>query len=324
VLTPFECAAPLNGKPRIQEGATAVRDEVWLLGQPPLSDYLDFVERLVDGGAAMDKRAICDAWRTANDYYYELEKSEAAIADDAECLDLPERLMPMAEALTEHPYFRKTFDYMPYSFGMVELDRLIVYQPHVTLPFVEALQKRLDPRPDLEGLFRFCLPLDRSGDPPVTIRRMGTRRFVFSSDSSDLRFHEPTLLNAGQVAGYETFGPIGAVVGLIVGYGSNFLNVIRSDGRMLLHNGYHRAYALRAIGFTHAPCVIQTVTRRDELTVVATQQVVDEPAFFFKAARPPLLKDFFDPKIRIVLPVRRMEKVIEVTFEVTGYDVPSS
>lgn len=319
---PFETSAATR-IPRLRTGGGLIRDEIWLLGQPPLSDYLDFIERLVDGGTAMDKRAVCEAWRAANDYYYELETSEAGIADHVECLDLPDVLNPMAQTLAEHPYFRKTFDCLPVSFAMVELDRLIVFQPHVTLPFVEALQRRLDPRPEVPELFRFCLPLKRS-DPPVTIRRMGTRRFVFSSDSSDLRFHEPMLLDSGQVAGYETFGPIGAVVGLVVGYGSNFLNVIRSDGRMLLHNGYHRAYALRAMGFTHVPCVVQTVTRRDELAVVATQQVVDEPAFFFKAARPPLLKDFFDPKIRIVLPVRRMEKVIEVTFEVRDYDVPSS
>ena len=90
---------------------------------------------------------------------------------------------------------------------------------------------------------------------------------------------------------------------------------------MVLHNGYHRAVALRAAGFTHAPCVIQTVTRRDELEVSAAQPVIDDPAFYFRA-KPPLLKDFFDPRIRTVLPVRRMEKMIEVRFEIKDYNVP--
>ena len=93
---------------------------------------------------------------------------------------------------------------------------------------------------------------------------------------------------------------------------------------MLLHNGYHRAYALRAAGFTHAPAVIQTVTRRDELALVAAQKVVDEPAFYFAAKRPPLLKDFFDPRISKVLPVRRMERLIEVSFEFDEYNVPKA
>ena len=38
--------------------------------------------------------------------------------------------------------------------------------------------------------------------------------------------------------------------------------------------------------------------------------------------RPPLLKDFFDPKIGKVFPVKRMEKMIEVSFEIREYDVP--
>jgi hypothetical protein len=124
--------------------------------------------------------------------------------------------------------------------------------------------------------------------------------------------------------GFESFGPIGAVVGLVVGFGSNFLSVIRSDGRMLLHNGYHRAYALRAAGFTHAPAVVQTVTRLDELALVAAQKVLDEPAFYFAAKRPPLLKDFFDPRLSKVLPVRHRERLIEVSFEYDEYNVPKA
>src|SRR6266511_1031753 len=60
-------------------------DEVWLLGQPPLSDYLDFVRRWVIGGAREYRAALIDEWRAANDYYHELEQAEAGIADRVEC-----------------------------------------------------------------------------------------------------------------------------------------------------------------------------------------------------------------------------------------------
>jgi esterase/lipase superfamily enzyme len=90
---------------------------------------------------------------------------------------------------------------------------------------------------------------------------------------------------------------------------------------MVLHNGYHRACALRAMGFTHAPCVVQTVTRRAELDVAATRKVSEDAAFYFKAARPPLLKDFFDPRVSKTLPVRRMRKVVEVSYEIKVFDV---
>jgi hypothetical protein len=70
--------------------------------------------------------------------------------------------------------------------------------------------------------------------------------------------------------------------------------------------------------------VIRTVTRRDELALVASQPVVDDPAFYFAAKRPPLLKDFSDPEPTKVLQVRPMEKLIEITFEYNECDVPQS
>ena len=185
---------------------TEVRDEVWLLGQPPLRDYLDFVRESVEGGGDMEPRALCDEWRVANDHYYALERSEAGIADKAECLELPSAMRPLAEELAAHPHFRNTCDSLPVAFGMVELDRLIVYQPHVALPFVEALQARLTPAPDARELFRFCQPLERR-DPPMTVRRVGERRYQFMSDSTDFRFHKAALLGPDQIGGARLLRP---------------------------------------------------------------------------------------------------------------------
>lgn len=318
---PFEMA--IGAGERAMEDAGAVRDELWLLGQPPLRDYLDFVRRLVFGGSTMDLRALTDEWRTANDRYYDLELTEAGFADKAKRRSLPKGMRTLAETTSQHPHFRRTFDALPVAFEMVELDRLVVYQPHVTLPFADRLGEHLDPEMDAEALFRFCHPIERR-DPPVRVRRIDDKRYLFSSDSTDFRLHDPVLLQPAQIVGHDSFGPISAAIGLVVGYGANYLSVIRSDNRLLLHNGYHRAYALRAAGITHAPAVVQTVTRRDELQLVASATVADEPAFFFASKRPPLLKDFFDPKIRKVFPVRRMEKLIEVSFEIREYDVPSA
>lgn len=299
--------------------AGTAREEVWLLGQPPLQDYIDFAKEYMIGGDA-DPRALCDEWRAANDYYYGLEDSEAGLADTVECRDLDPVFAPFVEEMTADPRFRRAFDTLPASFAMVELDRLIVSQPHITLDFTDALQARLGPSPSPEALFRFCLPIGGSG-ASVQMRRSGRRRYVFTSDSADLRFHEATLLRPEQVSTYVGVGPVSGIVGLVAGFGSNLLNVIRSDNRLVLQNGYHRAYALRALGITHAPCVVQTVTRRDELALVGDRKLVEAPVFYFKAKRPPLLKDFFDPRIRKVLPVRRIRRVIEVSFEVREFEV---
>lgn len=294
--------------------------QVRLLGQPQLRDHLDFVAKKVVGGPGIDPSAAADAWRAANDYYYTLERAEAGLADGMVITPLDESLAPLVADVKRDPRFRNTFDTLPVSFGMVELDRLVVYQTHVNLPFAERLRHRIGASPDAAALFRFCHPLGVP-DVPVRVQRHGSRRYLFISDSSDFRFHESVLLQPSQIEGYASFGPIGGIVGLVAGFGSNFLNVISDGNRLLLSNGYHRAYALRSLGVTHAPCVIEHVTRKDELALVAHEDVVEDPAFFFRAARPPLLKDFFDPQIATVFETYKIVRIVDFSFEVRDYEV---
>lgn len=292
--------------------------QIWLLGQPPLSRFLEFAEDTVVEGAIVDRAALTDEWRAANDYYEELERTEAGIANQCEHRELDPALATLAAQVKSHPCYRRTFDTLPTSFGMVELDRLIVYQNHVTRNFVDALKARIGPAPDLAALFRVCFPLDARA-APVQIQRVGSRRYVFRCESTDFRFHEPALLRPEQANGYESLGAIAGIVGLVVGFGSNLLNVVRVGNRMLLNNGYHRACALRALGITHAPCVVQTATRVDELQVTVNRRMVEDATFYLESARPPLLKDFFDPKIRKVLPIRKRVRQIEVDFEIRDF-----
>lgn len=294
------------------------QEEIWLLGQPPLSRYLDFVEGTVVDGENADRAALIEEWCRANDYYQELERTEAGIANEAGYRELDPALAALAIQVKAHPRFRRAFDTLPTELAMVELDRLIVYQKHVTRDFVDGLMTRLGPAPDPVRLFQFCIPLGVP-DTPVEIRRVGSHRYVFRCESTDFRYHEPTLLRHEQVSGYESSGPISGIVGLVVGFGSNFLNVVRVGKRMMLNNGYHRACALRALGVTHVPCIVQTAKRADEVDISVRSDVAQRSEFYFESARPPLLKDFFDPKIRKLLPIRRRTRQIEVSFEVKDY-----
>jgi len=297
-----------------------ISEEIWLLGRPTLRHYLDFVEDRMVGGENADRRALIDEWRAANDYNYELEESEAGIADEVECRDLDAALLPLAEEVMADPRFRRSFNILPTSISMVELDRLMVYQHHVDGRFVEILKSRLGVAPDPKTVFHFCLPLNRQ-EAPIRSQRFGSSRYVFWSESRDFRFLRPILLRPDQICNHDMSGPIGGVVGLVVGYGSNFLNVIQADNRLLLNNGYHRACAMRAAGITHAPCIIETVSRRDELDMVATSDVSKTPSLYFKAPRPPLLKDFFDPKIKKSLPVYKSKRMVEVKFKIQDFDL---
>ena len=296
---------------------------LWLLGQPQLEDYLDFVKQKVVGGDQMAPNRLADEWRAANDLYYDLERAEAGVAETAECLPLDPALDNVAATLRADPYYRAAFDTLPTTIEMVELDTLIVSQTHIANLFSEERGRALGSSPSAEALFRFCLPLERE-NPPVRVQRLSSDRYLFSSRSSDLRSQDPVLLRASQCAGIDSHGPIAGLVGLIVGFGPNFMTAIRSGNRLLLHNGYHRAYTLRALGITHAPCIVETVTRTSELRVTASEPVTSDPAFYFRAARPPLLKDFFNPALIKRLQVRPMETMVEVQIKTrswTGTDL---
>ena len=292
-------------------------EEAWLLGQPPLHRYLNYVKEAVVGGSRQTRGSLIDEWRVANDYYYDLEASEGGLPDKIEIRDIDTG--ELGDELRRDRRYQRAFDGLPTRIATVELDLLVVSQPHVDLDHARRLQTRLGPKPDPRQLFQFCLPVN-GVEAPVHIRRLGSKRFQFWSHSSDFRFHEAVLLERDQVSGYDPYGPLGPILSLMVGYGSNFLNAIQSENRLLLHNGHHRAYALREMGITHAPCIVRTVTRRDELNLVASTDVASDPGFYFKAVRPPLLKDFFDPKLRKIVRVTRPMRMVEVTFEVKEHE----
>jgi hypothetical protein len=290
--------------------AAAPAEMLWLLGQPHLSDYLEFVREQVAGGTRMCPRALADEWRAANDLYFRLEEEEAGIADTIGCRPAPAQLKPLVERLMASPEFRNTFDTFAMSVEMVELDKLIVSQPYVTCSFSEERARLLGARPSPQALFHYCQPLEREL-PPVRIEQTDEGRFVFSSNSTDLRPHRLRLLRGAEI-GVDSYGPVAAMVGMMVGFGSNFFTAVRSEQRLVLHNGYHRAHAMRAAGVTHAPCLVQTVTRLDELRVAASDKVSSDPAFYFRSKRPPIFKDFFDPRLAKRFALRPQRRIVEV------------
>src|SRR6187399_1843090 len=101
----------MKSKPSRQKSvASVVRNEVWLLGQPPLRDYLEFVKEFVIGGEELPPAPLVEEWNRANGYYQQLEDLEAGIADQAESFELDAALAPFAAEVTAHGHYRETFD----------------------------------------------------------------------------------------------------------------------------------------------------------------------------------------------------------------------
>lgn len=300
-----------------------VDQHVFLIGRPPIGDFLSYVRNLALDAQRRDEGVLADEWRAANDRVRELETTEAGLADDPPKLPLPPEMHSLAEEIQADPAFRNAFRLVPVEIAMLELDRLVVFQKHINLMYVNEVQERLpDGEPTPEELFRFCIPREVH-TVPVRIAQTAATSYTFVSPSHDFRYIEPVLLDADQVRGYDRMGPVTAILGIVVGFGSNYLVGMQIENRIILVNGSHRAYALRERGVTHAPCIIQKITRMEELEIVGTDELRRNSDRYVQAPRPPMLKDYFDVRLRKVLQVARKHRMIKLTFGVEVSDIPA-
>jgi hypothetical protein len=319
VASPVEAPAAPAG--RMSSSPAVQADEsLYLIGRPPIRHVLRFAR--TQGVNPPNEGSVIDAWRAAHAALRQIEKDEAGCADDPPITRLGPEYEPLLIQLLKDPLVRHGFNAVPTDVAMVELDRLVVYQKHIDITYARKVEERLGPAPTDTEVFRTCLPYDHP-QPPVEWAPAGNDKFVFMSPSNDLRFLTAMQLKAGNITNYPPPGVLAGVLGLAVGFGSNFMNAIYSQKRLILNNGSHRAYALRKLGVTHVPCIIQHASSRHELQLVAPSQVRHDPDFYLRRSRPPMLKDYFNPRLRIVLPVKRTLRQVVVRFEVEEHYVPA-
>jgi hypothetical protein len=151
--------------------------------------------------------------------------------------------------------------------------------------------------------------------------RVAANSFVFVSPSNDIRFLEVIDIDASRITGYDPQGPASGVIGIVVGFGSNYLNAVYANNRLVLNNGSHRAYALRDLGIKQVPCIIQQVNHPEEIAVIS-QPIAANAALYLADPRPSMLKDYFDPQLRKLVPVWRKSRQVKVEFGIDMMDVP--
>jgi hypothetical protein len=300
---------------------TAREPRAYLLGIPPMEDYLSFLIQ-ASPGENPDMAAAGQRWRGAAEVWRQLAEAEAGAADSQLVAPLSEQLAARASAFLASPEVATSYVTSAPQVAVVPLDGLVISQRFVNLDYAEQLGGdigRVDPSLDSESMFDFCMAIGQP-EPPLSGLQASGSTFVFSSRSADARFLGARLVDAGSLQGPVPGGrPVSAVV-LYVGFGTNSLTVVELGGRLLLSNGGHRCYALRAAGATHAIAVVQHLSTRDELSVVPAVQ--QSPTQYLDAPRPPMLKDLFDERLVEVLQAPRRLRQISIQFGMQQGDAP--
>jgi plasmid stabilization system protein ParE len=305
-----------NGQPAEDISARTL----YLTGRPTLKQYLRWARR--NALTPPPEGDLVDQWEAARQIVQQIEKDERGIADHPPMGKLGPEYEPLLIEFLNDPLVRNGFNTVPTDVAMVELDTLVVYQKHIDVTFADQWKTKLGPSPSRESLFQVCLPYDHP-HPPVKWSRIDSESCTFLSPSNDLRYLGMMRMEPDNITNYPPPGALVGVVAAAIGFGSNFLNAIYVENRLILNNGSHRAYALRKMGITHVPCIVQHVPSRDALEVVAPYEVRTKPDLFLKHPRPAMLKDYLDPRIHTVLPVHRRLRQITVRLEVEEVEVPA-
>ena len=285
------------------------------MGPRQLDAWLDEADALRLSQAMPDRTSLADLWRAGQAEYAKLALSEAGAADDATVKPLPKAMDRHIAALVEREAVTRTFDTVPVAFGLVPLDALIVSQYSMTQAVVDHIVAE-NPVPIApRRLVELCLPLKA---PAASFRLAGRsgREFTFVSDAHDMRFLDAQVVEPVSVLQAPVMGHPQAVVALSVGFSANLLNAVRYNGRIALNNGHHRALALRAMGLTHAPCLIQPCTSMEDMQQAASSEILNNADLYFSAPRPPLLRDFHNPLLAHSFAAPRLRRVLTLKLDV--------
>jgi hypothetical protein len=262
------------------------------------------------------------AWRKLQPRVAELEEREAGLPDTIQVRPLPKAYWPRAEAYAADPLIQKAFYAIPYGFTLVEVDKLIAPQRSVNFGYVNQLARTLPQAPTMDDLIEICISPTRAL-APIQHLELHADTHVFTSPNSDLRclgaFVKELTPDDLQYAEYGGL-PAAAII-TFVGYGASPVNVYQAGNRVVLHNGFHRVYALRSLGVREIPVLVQEVKN---VQLEFPENVLGLPAeYLLETARPVLIKDFFEPDFAITLHVQQRLRLVSIAVSHRQHHVPA-
>lgn len=297
------------------------RNYLFLFGASAKAEVVNYV-RTQCTPAEQDKLdETLAGWVGANKQFRGIEQTEIGKAEQITLMDIPEEFSTFLKEVEDDFLFKQSFSLLPYEVKLVEIDKLVASQRAVNLDYVEILKKRVSPKPTIPELISFCLAPPKDITPPAE-QILAQNVHSYTSENLDFRFlggfQKP--LSASDLQACVAGGfPLAAIV-LLVGLGSSSMNCLAVGNRIVLNNGFHRAYTLRSMGVTHAPLVVQHVAN-PQLEVPPV--IADLPReYLLGAPRPALIMDFFNPNLATQFKVKARNKVVQVQWAANQFALP--
>jgi hypothetical protein len=266
--------------------------------------------------------SILRAWGELQPRVAALVQRESGLAENIEVGAIPEAHNGRLDEFAADPLFQKTFQTLPWSFALVEADKLIAPQRTVKLNYVGRLTASFPGKPTLEDLVEICLSPTRKMDP-IQHLELGANAHVFSSPNSDIRLLGSFLKKLSREdLQYAMMGglPAAAII-TFLGYGGSPVNVLQAGSRVVLNNGFHRVFALRSLGVKKIPVVLQEVRNVDLEFPPAVAGLPKE--YLLGAPRPVMIKDFFEEDFAITLRVQERIRQVTIGVNCSQHDVPA-
>jgi hypothetical protein len=262
---------------------------------------------------------ITTAWKAASMRMVALAAQEPGIADQVEITDLPEDVQARAVEIGADPLFQASFSSIPSTIKVVEIDKLVAPQREVNLDYVESLRASI-PGNEINALLEFCVGPRKP--PELRMLQTAMNQITFSSRSLDLRFlgGYPKPITKDDIRVAHAGGKPAEATVLLVGFGADPINAFHVGRRVVLNNGFHRVFALRSMGVTTIPIVLQEVANAD---IEFPDSLLGlSRAYLLQSARPVVIKDFFDEGLVTEVRLKPRRKVVKVSWGAEDSVVP--
>jgi hypothetical protein len=282
-----------------------------LLGWPPGDEFTEFCSSRLASYGPSDETNLWAAWLNAEKRIRELGSANAEDRARPMWLPLPDALTKEADEASRDPGVQRLLNSASCRWVLVDAERLIVTQKRIDLGFSRKIQETLGSNPTSDSVFRLA-----AGNllPPAKaeLERISSSSYSISSPSTDLRLLSIGTFNPAVTPGTLSATRLVTAIAVVVGFTANFISAIRIHNQLFIVNGTHRLHGLYERGWRYPPCLLVELNAIDELDQCGWQELKPTLDSYLRLRRPPLLKDFFDPQLHIILDVKPVQRILTI------------